>query len=212
MNTQVVTVAQAGEATEGKLIRINNLTVVSGTIPETGSGNVTVSDDGGVSTITLRIDGEEWRVAGVSWMDKEFSSSQLTEEQTGWDWFGLQLDDGRDLMVYRLRREDGSVDTDHATLVESDGTVHYLPSDAWDLSVRRRWRSDETQAEYPVRWRLRIPGHGLDLDIEARLDAQENVSRRTGGLFYWEGAVGVTSPGRPGPKGQTQSAMRPTWF
>ena len=57
---------------------------------------------------TLRIDDESWQVEGVSWMDREFSSNQLTGEQTGWDWFGLRLDDGRDLMLYELRRSDGA--------------------------------------------------------------------------------------------------------
>ncbi len=55
---QVVTVAQVVEAVEGSLIRINGVTVDSGTIPESGSGNVTITDDGGTSTITLRIDGD----------------------------------------------------------------------------------------------------------------------------------------------------------
>lgn len=128
-------------------------------------------------------------VTGLSWLDREFSSAELAPEQVGWDWFSLQLDDGRDLMLYRMRGGDGGTAAASGTLVDPDGTVRYLTRDDWQLTPLRTWRSPETGGEYPVVWRVTVPGADLDLEVAARLDAQENVSRRTGDLVYWEGAV-----------------------
>ncbi len=138
---------------------------------------------------TLEVDGRVWNVRGTSWMDKEFSSSQLGEEQEGWDWFSLQLDDGRDIMAYILRRADGSTDFRNATLVASDGTPRYLTQDEWTLRAVDSWESPETGAVYPSRWVLEMPEEKLRLDIAPLLQNQENRSRLPGGVYYWEGAV-----------------------
>lgn len=149
---------------------------------------------------TLRRDGRDATVTGTSWLDREIFTDTLSPGQTGWDWLSLRLDDGRDLMLYRLRRSDGAEDFALGTLVEADGATRRLPSSAWTLSPETTWRSDQTGAEYPVAWRLRVPGHGLDLRIEAMMPDQENVSGLSG-VHYWEGAVTATSDG-DGPRGE----------
>ena len=130
-------------------------------------------------------------VTGSSWMDKEFGSNQLAEGQVGWDWFSLQLDDGRELMLYDLRRRDGSRDFARGTLIDASGQATYLAADDWSATVTARWRSPATGADYPARWRVTVPRAGLTLEIEPLLAAQENVSRLVPGLAYWEGGVVV---------------------
>lgn len=140
---------------------------------------------------TLELGGQKWEVTGQSWLDREFGSNQLDQNQVGWDWFSLQLVDGREVMLYHLRDVEGKVDFGRGTLVEADGRVRPLAPDQWQLQSLATWRSAETEAEYPVAWRLELPAAGLQLRIEALLPAQENVSRRAGGLHYWEGAVQI---------------------
>ena len=140
---------------------------------------------------TVRAGGREWRVRGTAWMDREMGSSQLAPGQVGWDWWSLQLADGRDLMLYRLRRADGSVDFSYGTLVDAEGGTRWLGADGWDARATRTWRSPETGAEYPAAWAIEVPGEDIDIVVEPRVAAQENVARLAGGLFYWEGAVRV---------------------
>jgi predicted secreted hydrolase len=140
---------------------------------------------------TLEVDGRVWKVRGTSWMDREFSSSQLGVDQVGWDWFSLQLDDGRDVMLYVLRREDGSTDFRNGTLVLPDGTPRYLASDDWTMETVTTWTSPQTEAVYPSQWVLEMPGEDLGLNITPLVENQENRSRLPGGVYYWEGAVVV---------------------
>lgn len=138
---------------------------------------------------SVRVAGRTHEVTGSAWMDREFASNHLAENQIGWDWFSLQLEDGRDLMIYQLRSAGDRVDYATGTLVAVDGTPRYLKRDAWRLDVTRHWTSPATNGRYPVGWRLALPDQGLDLRIVPLLDAQENVSRLIPGLAYWEGAV-----------------------
>jgi predicted secreted hydrolase len=140
----------------------------------------------------VEIGGERFRVTGESWMDKEFSSSHLAENQVGWDWFSLQLDDGRELMLYRMRRADGSVDFANGTLVDVAGEPEYLAMDDFTVDVLEHWTSPETGARYPSRWRVRMRTEELELEVRALADDQENRSRLPGGVYYWEGAVEVS--------------------
>lgn len=127
-------------------------------------------------------------VSGRTWFDREVFTSQLASRHVGWDWFGLHLDDGRDLMAFALRDTAGRADVTHATLVAAGGEVEWFDPPADFLAPRRWWTSERTGARYPVAWRLTLPAVGLALDLEARFDAQENVGRRSG-IVYWEGAV-----------------------
>jgi predicted secreted hydrolase len=143
---------------------------------------------------TVTLDGRTWRVVGSSWMDKEFSSNSITEAQVGWDWFSLQLDGGRDLMLFVLRREDGTTDFANGTIVDPSGTPTYLAPEDWTLAAEATWESPATDATYPSRWLVEVPSAGLELRVVPRFADQENVGRETGGLFYWEGAVDVLDP------------------
>ena len=127
-------------------------------------------------------------VSGTAWLDREWSTSALDANQQGWDWFALQLEDGRDLMVYRLRRTDGGTDPNSAgILVDPDGGSRVLDSDDFRLTPQRHWQSPRTGSRYPVAWRLQLPDEGLDLQVEARLDDQEMPTT----VRYWEGSVAV---------------------
>lgn len=137
---------------------------------------------------TVRVGGAEYTVRGASWFDREWSTSALAPDQVGWDWFALQLDDGRDLMFYRLRRTDGSVDPVSAgVLVDRAGGRTTLSAAAVNCEVLRRWESPVTAARYPVAWRLRVPDFDLDLRVAAVFDDQEHDFL----VRYWEGAVDV---------------------
>jgi predicted secreted hydrolase len=140
---------------------------------------------------TVRYAGTRYAVEGLSWMDHEFGSGELQRDQAGWDWFAIQLDDGRELMLYRLRQKDGTVTAQSSgSLIERDGAVHYLPLDAFTVEVLGHWTSPHTGASYPSGWRVRLPGAALDLTLSPTLADQE-LANTTGGVSYWEGAVDV---------------------
>ncbi|HEY3569414.1 MAG TPA: lipocalin-like domain-containing protein [Thermoanaerobaculia bacterium] len=145
---------------------------------------------------TVRVDGQSFPVTGASWMDREWSTSSLGRDQVGWDWLALQLSDGWDVMLYRLRRADGSADpTSSGTLIAPDGASRPLHLTDFQLEGSGEWRSPRSGARYPARWRVRVPGEELDLDVRPLLADQElDVSFR-----YWEGAVAIegTHHGRP---------------
>ena len=147
---------------------------------------------------TLHLDGETLEVRGESWMDKEFSSSQLTESQVGWDWFSLQLTDGRELMLYVLRRKDGVSDFRHATLVSREGEARYLAPEEWSVRALDSWESEDTGAGYPSHWSIEVSGEvrgeALVLDVKPVVPNQENRSVFPGGVYYWEGGVTILGP------------------
>lgn len=149
-------------------------------------------------TGTLRRGGRDVAVTGRAWLDREVFTSTLGAGQVGWDWVSLQLDDGRDVMLYRLRAPDGSSDFALGTLAAPGAPPRALPAGTWTLEPLKTWTSAATGAEYPVDWRLRVPGEAIDLELRAVLADQENVSTRTG-VHYWEGAVRAVAP--PGSRG-----------
>jgi len=142
---------------------------------------------------TLRLNGEELPVTGVSWMDHEFGSNQLSAEQAGWDWFSLQLDDGRELMLYRLRLKNGGVEPlSSGTVVAKDGTWKHLPLSAFQITATGRWNSPRSGAVYPQGWKIGVPSEGIDLNLEATVPDQELVPQGVAAVRYWEGSVRVT--------------------
>src|SRR5262249_655993 len=141
------------------------------------------------------VDGARRPVEGLAWMDREWSTSALAPDQVGWDWFALQLEDGRELMLYRLRQRDGAASPlSQGTLVAANGTARPLDRDAVEVLVLDHWTSPHRRTRYPSRWRLRVPVAGLDLVVTPPLHDQElDLAVR-----YWEGAVRVdgTADGR----------------
>ncbi|QQS55334.1 MAG: carotenoid 1,2-hydratase [Candidatus Competibacteraceae bacterium] len=137
---------------------------------------------------TITLNEQTFTVSGASWLDREWSTSALGSEQSGWDWFALQLDDGREVMFYRLRRKDGGVEPfSKGVLVAADGLPRVLRWNEVDLQPLGTWTSPHTGDRYPAGWRLRVPTEKLDLTVTPKIADQE--MRLT--VRYWEGAVAV---------------------
>lgn len=136
----------------------------------------------------IRIGETFFSVKGDSWLDREWSSSALDKDQVGWDWFALQLQDGRELMFYQLRTRQGEMHAfSKGVLVDIDGSVQTLKPDQVTLAPLRDWQAEDGTA-YPVDWRLQVPDYQLDLEVKAALDDQ--LMDHT--VHYWEGAVDVS--------------------
>jgi predicted secreted hydrolase len=124
-------------------------------------------------------------VSGTAWMDHEWFTEQLAPEQVGWDWFSVQLDNHTELMLFELRRKDGSLSgqsIDHyssGTFIDARGVPRHLRHDEFTLQPLSYWH------KYPVAWRLRLPALNIDLTCHAVMPDQE----LRGGPDYWEGAV-----------------------
>jgi len=135
----------------------------------------------------VEIGGRRRAASGTAWLDREWSTSALGADQQGWDWFALQLDDGRDIMLYRLRTRDGTTDPHSAgTIVAADGSVRRLTPSEFSVEATDHWQSPHG-GRYPSGWRLTIDGIGAPLRVEPVLADQELDAA----LRYWEGAVDV---------------------
>lgn len=144
----------------------------------------------------IQLGKQRFTVEGLSWLDREWATSALDQDQVGWDWFAIQLSDGYELMFYRLRTRDGNAHAfSQGTLVAPDGSVRQLEPDNVRLEVREHWTSTRTDIRYPSRWHLNILDDDVRLQIEPYMADQElDVSVR-----YWEGAVKVTGTRRGAP-------------
>ncbi len=138
---------------------------------------------------SISIDGENFSVSGESWLDREWSTSALAADQAGWDWFALQLNDGRELVYYRLRGKDGTTDPHSAgRLIAADGSSTPLNTNAFHMREVDTWRSSASGVRYPARWTFELTSPPLELDIVPIMADQElNLTVR-----YWEGAVRVS--------------------
>jgi predicted secreted hydrolase len=133
------------------------------------------------------------RCSGQAWMDHEFGSSVLRENQQGWDWFSIQLDNDTEIMIYLIRRTDGSADvTSSGSLITSDGRVIHLAREQLRITPRARWKSPKSGATYPMGWRVELPQFNVTLTLAPLLEDQELVTRGSTRVTYWEGAVSVS--------------------
>jgi predicted secreted hydrolase len=140
--------------------------------------------------------GEPFEVEGTSWLDREWTSSLLSEEQLGWDWFQVQLVDGTELMAYRMRTVSGVDDpTSHGSFVDESGAKKPLTRDAYEIEATGTWKSPHTGAVYPSGWRLRVPSLELELTLDPPVADCEIGERNR----YWEGPCDVrgTRDGAP---------------
>ncbi len=145
---------------------------------------------------TIRVGGASFDVTGLSWMDREWSTSSLAQNLAGWDWFALQLSDGRELMYYQLRDKSGRADPlSSGTIVAADGATRRFARDDMQLEVLDTWPSPRSGGRYPARWRLRVPSAEIDLMITPYLADQELPLA----TIYWEGAAQIagTAGGQP---------------
>ena len=144
---------------------------------------------------TVTIGDQRLAVRGLSWMDREWGTTALDKNSVGWDWFAIQLDDGRDLMYYRIRGTGGQAEYRFGTLVEADGSVRRLGDGDVQLDALGTWRSPHSKAEYPSGWRLQVNAEQIDLTVTPYLQDQELPLAIT----YWEGASQVAgmASGKP---------------
>lgn len=140
---------------------------------------------------SLTFDSQLYSVAGLAWMDHEFFTHQLEPDQIGWDWFSLQLDDNSELMLFQIRRKDGSIDPySSGTFVDAEGrAVHLRSADFQLLPQSETWTSPATHASYPVGWQINLPTLNLTLVATTPLPSQELVATSTAAPSYWEGAI-----------------------
>ena len=147
----------------------------------------------GSSAGTLTFGNTTTPVHGDSWFDHEWSTTALGAQNTGWDWFSVQLSDGCELMLGHLRRKDGRFDNVFGgTLIEPDGRTRQLSTAEIRTTVEGRWHSAPTNADYPVRWRIEIPAEQIDLHATPWVADQEMRVHPP----YWEGAVDYSGTSR----------------
>jgi predicted secreted hydrolase len=140
----------------------------------------------------ITINGKTEKVQGLSWMDHEFGSNQLTEDQVGWDWFSIQLNNQTEIMLYLMRRKDGSVDPySSGTLVAMDGTTKHLALNEFYVEVLDHWKSPRSGGNYPMGWKVTIPNQEIELKIEPEFTDQELITTRSRRVTYWEGAARI---------------------
>ncbi len=146
----------------------------------------------------LKLNGETFGVSGLAWMDHEFFTHQLEQNQIGWDWLSLQLEDKTELMLFRLRRKDGSIDTFSAgTYVDAQGKSTHLRSADFNLQpLDQHWTSPATHASYPIAWKIAIPKLDIELEAHTPLTSQELTGKTSIAPSYWEGSI--TLEGRRG--------------
>jgi predicted secreted hydrolase len=131
--------------------------------------------------------GRPSRVSGEAWFDHEWSSEYLDPEASGWDWIGINLQDGGALMAFQIRGLDGQTRWAGGTIRRGDGASQVLKPEDVEFRARRRWTSPRTGIAYPVEWTVRADGR--ELRLLPLFDDQENDTRLSTGAIYWEGAV-----------------------
>ncbi|MBW4509974.1 MAG: hypothetical protein KME64_26190 [Scytonematopsis contorta HA4267-MV1] len=139
------------------------------------------------TTGTITVGEENFSVNGLSWKDHEYSTSFLSKGDIGWDWFSLQLNNDTALMLYLLRREDGTIEPlSSGNFIAADGKVQPLSPKDWQIEVLDTWKSPKSGGKYPSKWLINIPKLGLSLEGQPLMLNQElDIS-----TIYWEGAVG----------------------
>lgn len=146
-------------------------------------------------------DGKAYPVSGLSWMDHEFGSNQLAQNQSGWDWFSIQLADRTEAMFYLLRQENGRIDPNSSgTLVDKTGHSRHLALKDFSIQpVGPRWVSPKTQGDYPMGWKITVPSEDLQLSLTPAFKEQELLTAGSTGVAYWEGSTQVSGSkqGRP---------------
>lgn len=143
----------------------------------------------------LTVDGRSVEVTGTAWMDRAYGRLAITGPGAGiegWDWFGIQLDDGRELMLHRFREFGGASEgSAFATLINGDGDLDYLPQTKLLIAPTSYWTSPRTGVRYPTHWKVRASDRGIELTITPFLRIHELDTRGTTCLTYWEGPSDV---------------------
>jgi predicted secreted hydrolase len=154
------------------------------------------------TTGDLQLAGRTFDVTGTTWMDHEFFTHQLEADQIGWDWMSIQLQDNTELMLFRIRHKDGSIDPYSAgTIIDSRGATTHLSTNEFMMEAAgTSWTSPATRAVYPLQWKISVPALGLALQCATLLPSQDLPSS---GFVpaYWEGAITLTGKKNGSPIG-----------
>ncbi len=153
---------------------------------------------------TLRLENQPpMAVEGSAWMDHEFSTAPLEPGTVGWDWFGIQLDDRSELMMFLLRREQGDIHPiSSGTYVDPQGVAHHLERGHFAVEVLDTWKSGRSGAVYPSKWKVKVPPAGIDIVVTPNLPDQEMHLDDVSGITYWEGSVAARgTKGKAGVEG-----------
>ncbi|MDP1739814.1 carotenoid 1,2-hydratase [Polaromonas sp.] len=134
---------------------------------------------------SLQLKGQTFEVTGKAWLDHEWSQEVLHPSAVGWDWIGMNLDDGSALTAFRLRDKDGNAVWDGGSFRPAKGDVYAFSRGEVIFNPQRRWKSPLSQASYPVEWLVRTPADTYT--VRAVIDNQELDSRQSTGAIYWEG-------------------------
>ena len=135
----------------------------------------------------VQIEGVQYPVSGLAWKDHEFSTSVLDEDQIGWDWFSLQMEDGSALMLFQLRERGGGVSASSSgTFIAPDGTAQPMQNTGFEITVLDKWQSPHTRGVYPARWEIRLNEPNCLLQVDPWMADQEI---HFPAVTYWEGAV-----------------------
>ncbi len=145
------------------------------------------------TTGTLTLDGRAIAAEGRGWMDHEWSETLLDPQAVGWDWIGMNLDDGSALTAFRLRRADGSALYAGGSVRAPGGEARSFRPGEVTFTPGRAWLSPASQARYPVEWTVETPAGRHT--VRALLDTQELDSRGSTGSFYWEGLSDLLDDG-----------------
>ncbi|HYF03163.1 MAG TPA: lipocalin family protein, partial [Patescibacteria group bacterium] len=140
----------------------------------------------------LLLNGQPMIVTGECWMDHEFGTSQLTADQIGWDWFSLQMSDTTELMLFKIRKNDGATEEkSHGSFVAVNGSKQELLLKDYSIQVLKTWKSPLSNAEYPIQWKIRVPSQQIDYTVTAVIENQELKTENSARIVYWEGATSV---------------------
>jgi predicted secreted hydrolase len=140
----------------------------------------------------VKIGNRGFRVKGESWFDREMSSRDLSRKQAGWDWFSIQLDDKREIMLYLLRNKNGTTDRySSGTFIYPGGKSRHLSRDDFLVSIAAFYTSEKTGARYPSKWEIAVPSENLTLTLTPLIQDQEVLAYGSTGNYYWEGACQV---------------------
>lgn len=147
-----------------------------------------------LTTGVIHVQGIKFQISGVSWMDHEFFTHQLSTEQRGWDWFSVQFTDNTELMLFEIRRKDGTLDPFSAgTYVDAKGQSAHLRASDFSLKPGgQSWTSSATGATYPIQWSISVPKLGIELEATTKLKSQEFSGKFTFTPCYWEGAINLS--------------------
>ena len=141
---------------------------------------------------SLNVQGQRFDIDGTAWLDHEWSEALLHPEAVGWDWIGMNLDNGAALTAFRLRRADGSALWFGGSYRGRDGLAKAFGPDEVRFDAERHWTSPRTNARYPTRWRVQTPAGTFK--VNALLDDQELDSSGSTGAVYWEGLSDLLDP------------------